>query len=520
MGRHDARVLADPVGERRLVSRRAGVEGPEPLLARIEQWVRRSPEAPAVLDAHGGLTYADLWARSCAVTDTLARAGIREGECVAVGTARRRELVAVLLGVWRLGASFVPVDAAWPRDRVGHILRDSCARSAVSAASDAPSFLGHGVGVLDPSGEWLQPVAGDPRAAAPRMAYVLYTSGTTGQPKGVEVSHAALFALFARNERWIDVRPGDTALSFHSLTFDVSLWELFRPLTRGARVVLCDATAMLDPRRLVDWSEAHAVTHMCQTPTAFRSFSTAAIARGAVLPSLRTVLLAGEALRFEELSSWMDAHGDERPELWNVYGPTETTVYASAHRVRMREAQEEERSLIGTALGHVRVSVDRTASDGGDVGEIVIGGEGVARGYRNLADLTREKFVVRDGVRLYRSGDLGRSTDAGEIEFLGRNDAQVKVRGYRVELEEVEHWLRRHAGVDDSVAVVLADSIVAGVVRTDGRQLDLRALRAFLADHLPMFMRPSRIVELDRIPLTQSGKIDRAAAAAVLREPT
>jgi amino acid adenylation domain-containing protein len=476
------------------------------------------PGALAVVDAHGGLTYGDF---DRVVSDTAAAlraAGAGSGATVLVATSRRREVVAALFAVLRAGAAYVPVDLEWPANRIDAVVADSAAAIGVVADGDPSALSGRGLAVFDAaSRSWHSHASREsgPVSSA-SLAYVLYTSGSTGQPKGVEVPRTALAALFARNAWWTPIRRGDVALCSHSLTFDFSVWEVFRPLLAGATLVLADRTTMADPRRTLDVVESNRVTHLCRTPTALRGFVARALESPDRLRSLRSMIIAGEPVYHEDVREWFAAFGDDEPEVWNGYGPTETTVFCTAHRMRLADADRGRASIIGRSLGHATVALEDVDAEG--VGEIVIGGPAVAAGYRNRPELTARSFVDGPGGRRYRSGDFARAGEDGSLEFLGRRDGQVKVRGYRVELEEVEFQLRRDPSVVQCVAVASPDSVLAGVVPANGGAFDERRLRLFAGTRLPAYMRPARIVRLDGVPTSSSGKVDRCEAARVIDE--
>ncbi|HET9228125.1 MAG TPA: non-ribosomal peptide synthetase, partial [Thermoanaerobaculia bacterium] len=333
------------------------------------------------------------------------------------------------------------------------------------------------------------------------LAYLLYTSGSTGRPKGVQVTHQNVVSFFAAMDRVLGPEPG-TWLAVTSLSFDISVLELLWTLSRGFRVVIADPERPLAP-------QLAGVTHLQCTPSLAQTLAADPDAREAMRP-LRRLVVGGEALP-ETLAA--DLAGLIQGEVWNLYGPTETTVWSTAWKVRPGAVS------IGQPIANTRVYVlDREGRPAPLVpGELAIGGEGVTRGYLKRPDLTAERFVPdpfgEPGARLYRTGDLARWKPSGELEFLGRLDHQVKVRGHRIELGEVEAALRAHPSVRQAAAIVSDQRLLAFVA---GESTDLRS---FLEARLPGYMVPSEIVPLPSLPLTPNGKLDRHALAGLKIAP-
>ena len=483
------------------------------ITAAIADVAQRDPTRRAIGDARGWLNYAELDAHVARLAHALAERGIGPGAVVGLWAARDRLVPAAICAIWSVGAAYVAIDPRWPAARIHYVLEDSGARHTVTA--DDPAMLleqvGTDHGVLDISRATWHGAVHAASLGAPGLAYILYTSGSTGSPKGVEITRRNVAALFGYNRDWAPMGAHDVGIAFHSLTFDVSVWDTLRPLASGAAVLLCDQRMQADPGRVLSAVLEHRASHLCMTPTAFRAFQASAVERGEPT-GLREVFLCGERLTFADLEPWFDLH-DEHTRLWNVYGPTETCVYSTAFHVREQHVRDEPGSLIGTALGHVKVAIGDPGDDG--AGEIVISGPGVARGYHNRPEQSNAVFE-HGATSSYRTGDVGRRRSTGDLEYLGRRDSQVKLRGYRVELEEIETAARRHPLVRDCVAVVSSvgrgDEIVLGVVGGVGD----RDLRLFLATTLPTYMIPSRTVRLDSLPATSSGKLDRRTALDLL----
>ncbi|HEX8273213.1 MAG TPA: amino acid adenylation domain-containing protein [Longimicrobiaceae bacterium] len=478
----------------------------------VEAQAAAAPDRVAVEGGDGALTYAELDRRAGAVAAGLRARGIGPESRVAIFVDRSAGMLAALLGVLKAGGAYLPLDPAYPADRIAYILEDSGARAVLTEralAGALPAFAGEVV-LLDeiPAGD--AGAAGAP-VAPENLAYVIYTSGSTGKPKGVQVPHRAVVNfLHAMRER-----PGlaadDVLLAVTTLSFDIAGLELFLPLAVGARVVVASREAAADARLLAERIASSGATAMQATPATWRML----LASGwGGHPGLRA-LCGGEALD-GELARRL------RPqvaELWNLYGPTETTIWSTAQRVDATDGPPP----IGRPIGNTRVYVLDDALDPvppGVEGELCIAGDGVARGYLHRPELTAERFVPEPGgggATMYRTGDLVRG--GAEIRYLGRIDHQVKVRGFRIELGEIEAALARLPAVRQAVVAAREDgtgerALAAYLVAEPGGLPPVGELRAALAAELPEYMVPSAFVELEALPLTPNGKTDRRALPA------
>ena len=362
------------------------------------------------------------------------------------------------------------------------------------------------------------------------LAYVIYTSGSTGTPKGVLVTHRNVSRLFAATEQWFDFKPADVWTMFHSFSFDFSVWEIWGALLYGGTLVVVPYWVSRSPEAFHDLLVAAGVTMLSQTPSAFRQLLSVDEQRAsdAAAPTngdglqLRTVVFGGEALAVGRLLPWLERHGAERPRLVNMYGITETTVHVTYRQLNLDDARLNHGSPIGERIKDLDVYVldERMAVvPVSVVGELYVGGEGLARGYLRRPELTAERFVPhpyssRPGARLYRTGDLVRWLPTGELEYIGRADEQVKIRGFRVELGEIEATLASHAGVKAAVVMAREDDgekhLVAYVVAETAEQaLTVSEMRAHLRVKLPDYMVPASLVLLEELPLTPHGKVDR-----------
>jgi amino acid adenylation domain-containing protein len=480
------------------------------------------------------LTYRELDARVAALAGTVAARC--DGGTVGILLDRSVDMVVAALAVVRAGAAYVPVDPATPVARTALILTDAAPALVITTAAlaDRVGDAAPVVLVEEPGGTPLPAEAC--QAGWDTPAYVIFTSGTTGRPKGVQVSHGNLVRLFTATEDQYGFGPDDVWTLFHSFAFDFSVWEMWGPLLYGGCVVVVPREVATDPAAFRNLLLDNGVTVLNQTPTAFTQLIAEDARHAGRLP-LRHVIFGGEALRFADLRRWAGKYGDTAPRLVNMYGITETTVHAS-YRPVVRADLDRTDSPIGVPLSDldfVLVDGDLNPVPDGETGEIVVAGPGVALGYLNRPDLTAERFVTVGGVRGYRSGDLAVRVD-GEYVYQGRGDDQVKIRGFRIELGEIQAALTGAPGVRQ--AAVLVDRPPASQVVTRPSTFRLSDTRALLrgpggqpatgpriiayvvgdvdADQvfahlnasLPAYMVPAFVVAVERIPLNHNGKVD------------
>jgi amino acid adenylation domain-containing protein len=397
----------------------------------------RAPDAVALSDGEERLTYGQALAEGRHVAAALRDAGVRPGARVALLLGRGAGAVVAMLGVLAAGAAYVPIDPDYPPERVRVLLEDSEPDAVIAASADAA-----GEGRLDLARARARACDDDvapepPPGGADAAAYVIFTSGSSGRPKGVVVTHGNVLALLRGALPLFDVGANDVWTQFHSTSFDFSVWELWGAFATGARVVCVGREAALDPRRLLALLHEERVTVLSQVPSAFRRLVTAHAAVQAPALALRYVVFGGEAVDLPSVDTFLArarARGEE-PQCINMYGITETTVHATFKRIDARVAAGRG-SPIGTPLPHLTIALVDAEGDPvppGSEGEMWIAGDGVAAGYLGRPDLTAERFVARtvagvDG-RWYRSGDLAVRSPDGELEYRGRNDEQVKLRG-------------------------------------------------------------------------------------------
>jgi amino acid adenylation domain-containing protein len=422
----------------------------------------------------------------------------------------------------------------YPADRLAFMIEDSGVLIVLTQAALKPVIAGTNAEALalDESSALLAgssdrnvEVSGE---SPDQLAYVIYTSGSTGKPKGVLITHRNVMRLLTSTAELYAFNERDVWTLFHSVAFDFSVWEIWGALLYGGRLVIVPFETSRAPGAFYDLLLSEHVTVLNQTPSAFRQLICEDERRsGTDELALRYVIFGGEALQLSALRPWYERHEETRPQLVNMYGITETTVHVTYRPIRMADILDGRGSLIGEPLGDLDCYV--LDSHGQPVptgvpGELYVGGPGLARGYLHRPELTAERFIdhpFRDGrgERLYKSGDLVRRLEEGDIEYLGRLDLQVKIRGFRIELEEIEAVLNQHPAIRECVVLAPKDAsgdqrLIAYVVLAAGAHPSLRDLREHVAAKLPEYMVPSAIVMLDAFPLTVNGKLDRRALPA------
>ncbi|MGI9116003.1 MAG: hypothetical protein DLM52_06395 [Chthoniobacterales bacterium] len=462
-------------------------------------------------------SYGELENAATQLAHYLRSRGAGPEQVVALALERSPEFVAAALGVMKAGAAYLPMDPAHPDERLRFMLRDAGVRLLITKGSVAHRFAGVEVELVllddDRDAIKAQPTElAEVELRPDSLAYVVYTSGSTGEPKGVEVTHRSLSNLVSWHARAFDLDESDRATFQAGVGFDAAVWEIWPHLAVGAAIHLPDESTRLSAEALRAWVVQNRITI---------SFAPTALAEQLIAlnwpptTSLRFLLAGADTL-----------HRYPRQNLpftlVNNYGPTECTVVATSGIVQPRPDGCQALPSIGAPIDNVTVRILgdewREVADNAS-GEIYIGGAGVARGYRNRPELTTERFVTLDGERMYRTGDLGRRLPNGEIAFLGRVDDQVKIRGYRIELGEVNSVLSEQAAVQASAVIAREDApgekrLVAYVVPAAGASRDEQRLREAIRRRLPDHMEPSAFVWMDALPLTPNGKIDRAALPA------
>ena len=480
----------------------------------------RTPDAAAFIIGDETFSYRDVDERANQLARLLALRGVRRGDRVDICLDRTVEMPVAMAAALKAGAAYVPLDPAHPPDRLRYIVEDARLTCLVTSSWLAESFDAASVAsvLLDAAAselDSLETSKPEVPVAPEDVAYVIYTSGSTGRPKGVQVEHRNVVSFLDAMRREPGLKESDVLLAVTTLSFDIAGLEIWLPLSVGAKVVLASKGDVLVGDKLIDLIDRHQATFMQATPSTWRLLLDAgwggktdmkALCGGEAMPiGLAAPLLARVA------------------QLWNMYGPTETTIWSTAGRVLETTGAPS----IGRPIANTRVYVlepsGALAAPGG-FGELAIGGEGVARGYWNRPELTAEKFVNialpgGGSERVFKTGDVVRFRNDGQLEFHGRRDNQIKLRGYRIELGEIEAILAADQAVNDVVVVVREDEpgdrrLVAYVVARVGETFDPEAARAVLKAALPVYMIPAEFVVLTAMPLTPNGKVDRAGLPA------
>ena len=472
------------------------------------------PEAPAVRSDEAVLTYRGLQERAQTLAARLDRHGVVPGDRVAILLERSPDLIAALLAAWRIGALYVPLDQGFPQKRLAYMLEDAGIRAVITSRAFAPLLPEEAarqavyVDDLDcePAGlgDAVQP------ADSADSAYIIYTSGSTGQPKGVEVGHRGLVNCLLAVQALIGLRPGDRLLAITTVSFDIATVELLMPLIAGGVVDIVPDGVVADGARLTEMIATHKPDYMQATPSIWKT-----VLAGGWQGDNHLCLCAGGESLSRELAEQLVGRGRA---LWNLYGPTETTVWSAACQV---ESSPDKAVSIGRPLANTQVFIldeRRQPVPLGAIGELYIGGAGLARGYWRRPDLSAERFVAhpfQPGDRLYRTGDLARYLPDGNLLCLGRLDDQVKIHGVRVELGEIEAALRNIHAIQDAVVTAWQDArgdiqLVGHVIAAAQPGPSSGEIRTLLREQLPEVMIPAYLLFTNSFPLTANGKIRRA----------
>jgi amino acid adenylation domain-containing protein len=502
--------------------------GPEPSTSSVpalfSAQAARTPQAAAVVYADTTLTYRQLDTTSTQLANLLTAYGVGPGDVIALLLPRSSQAIVAILAVLKTGAAYLPIDPAHPEARVAFLLHDTTPAAVLTTSELAHRLDGQHLVVIDVDDPTVasQPGTALPAPAADNIAYVLYTSGTTGTPKGVAITHRNITQLLASLAADVTYAPGQAWTQFHSYAFDFSVWEIWGALLHGGRLVVVSEHVTRSPDELLALLVAEKVSVLSQTPSAFDALQAVAEARpelGRQL-ELAAVVFGGEALQPQRLGSWLAIHPGP-PRLINMYGITETTVHASVREIGERDTHTAV-SPIGRPLPDLSFFVLDPwlrPVPAGVVGELYVAGDQVAYGYWRRSALTASRFVAcpfgEAGTRMYRSGDLVCWSADGQLSYLGRADGQVKIRGYRIEPAEITAALSQLAGVEQAVVIAREDR--PGDKRLVGYmtgEADPTIAREELATRLPPYMVPAAIMVLERMPLTVNGKLDTAALPA------
>jgi amino acid adenylation domain-containing protein len=488
----------------------------------------RGPTGDAM---HYALSYKELNEKSQQLAYLLRQKGVTPDTIVGVMLERSIEMIIAIFGILKAGGAYLPFDPECPEERVSYMLKDSNTSILVTNGEELERRSGINEKIVNGelsmvNCQWESVVknrhtcsedtsSSTCPVSPANLAYIIYTSGTTGKPKGTLITQHNVVRLLFNEKFQFDFNSNDTWTLFHSYCFDFSVWEMYGALLYGGKLRLIPRMTAVDTQEFLEILATEKVTVLNQTPSAFYNLANLEVQVPHKHLHLKYVIFGGEALKLAKLQQWKEKYPETR--LINMFGITETTVHVTYKEVEIRDIQLS-RSNIGrpipTLYTYIMDGYQRLLPIG-IPGEICVGGEGVARGYLNRPQLTSEKFVKHPyipGQRLYRSGDLGRLLENGDMEYLGRIDHQVKIRGHRIELGEIESILSKHENIKESVvtATELArDEMCLCAYIVSHNELDTPALREYLSRELPLYMIPSYFVRLETIPLTVNGKVNR-----------
>ena len=477
----------------------------------------KTPDALALLFEEQQLTYQELNQRANQLARLLHARGVGPEIRVGISLTRSIEMVIAILGVLKAGGAYVPLDPSWPAKRLEFVLLSSQVSLLLTFQPLIAMFSSYKKQILCLDTDWAGAVQRstlnlDKEVQLCNLAYVIYTSGSTGEPKGVLLEHQGLNNLIETQKRTFTAGPGSRILQFAALSFDASIWEIGMSLGTGAILQLAPQEMILPGEPLLQVLQEKAITHVTLPPSVLTLLPVVE------LVSLQAIILAGEICPAELVARWGKSH-----RIFNAYGPTEGTVCATIARCSGRE----QKPWIGRPISHTQVYLlDRYFQPVplGVPGEIYLGGVNLARGYLGRADLTAERFIPHPfssepGMRLYQTGDRARYLANGEIDFLARADRQMKLRGFRIELDEIETVLQSHPAVCEAVVIARETTsgetrLVAYVTAQENAALTPEGLRQVLRERLPGYMVPLFFLILEAMPLTSNGKLDRSALPA------
>lgn len=486
----------------------------------FEERVYRSPQAIAIEYLDEKVTYNELNLRVNQLAEVLIRNGIEQESIVAIVMDKSIDMIAAMLAILKCGGAYLPIDPMYPEDRIKFMIEDSHAKASIISNSTKLSRECLFNKVINVDELKLNPLSVSSiksRSKPSSLAYVIYTSGTTGTPKGVMVEHRNIVSLITTSNLSFNFTQTDVWTMFHSHCFDFSVWEIYGALLFGAKLIIIPKEVSVNPTRFLELLEEKKVTVLNQTPTAFYNLMEEDLKTKKKCLCLKYIIFGGEALTTTKVKAWKDRY--DQIKFINMYGITETTVH-----VTFKEILDDDIQLGISNIGKPIPTAQVYLLDEklnivpiGIVGELYIGGEGVTRGYLNRRELTLERFIpspFTTGERIYKTGDMGKYLENGEIEYISRKDEQVKIRGFRIELKEIEMLLLNHTGIRDVVVVPNKDKgeniYLCAYVVAKNKSI-ISTLRSYLSELVPDYMIPAFFISIDRFPTTSNGKIDTKA---------
>ncbi len=486
------------------------------LIEIFEDQVAKTPENIALVFEEHAMTYKEVNSKANQLARMLRSKGVGRNDAVGVLMDKNMQVVISMLGILKAGGAYVPIDVNYPQDRIDYIIENSKLKWVLSSGQYSTLVNRKDtliVNVLE--AENFADISNLPVMNHPEdLCYVIYTSGTTGMPKGVMIEHKNVVRLLFNDKFQFEFTDKDVWTMFHSHCFDFSVWEMYGPLLYGGKLVIVSQSDAKDPNTYLDILQKHKVTILNQTPTAFYSLNNACEQREITLPDVRYVIFGGEALIPSKLKRWKEVH--PKAKLINMYGITEITVHTTYKEIGHEEIEKGVGNL-GKALptGSIYL-LDHNLKQVpfGVLGEIYVGGYGVARGYMNNEELTNSRFIENPfnaGDRLYKSGDFAVLHTNGDLEYKGRIDRQVQLKGFRIELKEIEHHLNQFELIDDVVITKTISEnnepfLCAYYIAQE--EINVSTLRNYLEEKLPSYMIPSYYMKIDEIPFTSNNKID------------
>lgn len=499
----------------------------ETIISRFKQSVEQWPDKVAVRDSDQALTYKDLDQQSDQVARELLRLGVAPGQRVGICLERSAELLPALLSVLKTGACYVPIDPNYPEKRVDLIIKDSEISLVLTSSGLSKTVNFSNVqsvilaAVLKKSDRKKTPSL--PEITPSNKAYMIYTSGSTGKPKGVQVTHQNVVRLFDTTANLFNFNQNDRWVLFHSYAFDFSVWEMWGALFYGGTLTVVTQRTAQSTEEFYRLLHEHRITILNQTPTAFKLLAEhehrLSVAQRLPL-ELRCVVFGGEKLEFNSLQKWIQLHGLDQILLVNMYGITETTVHATYFELQ-EDVLKQNKSIIGSPLSDMNIFVldeNLQVLPQGFIGEFYVSGLGLSAGYWKREELNQERFFDLDlpggSRRVYKTGDLGYVDEKNQLVYVSRNDSQVKIRGHRIELEEITHYIRSVEDVNDALVmpVQISSSLQLGayvILKDDADATScLEAIKKLLQKQLPAYMIPSFWKALQQFPQTANGKVD------------
>jgi tyrocidine synthetase-3 len=469
------------------------------------------PSRIAVVFGDRKLTYEELNKRSNQIARLLRVKGVKSGSIVGLMVRRSVEMLIGIMGILKAGGAYLPIDPEYPEDRIDYMLEDSKAHILLteSTSCEKVKFQGEKIDLTDEKISWQSSQNLENINGAEDLAYVIYTSGSTGKPKGVMIEHRQVVNFIEGISKRLDLTSWKTILCVTTISFDIFVLETLVPLVTGLKVVIANESEQMDSRKLNEVIVKNNVEIVQITPSRLQMLMLNETFEQTI-KSIKMLMIGGEALPAQTIEKLGD---NSKLKVFNMYGPTETTVWST-----VKEITTKDQITIGSPIANTQVYIldnNMKQQPVGVQGEIYIAGEGLARGYLNNDELTGKRFVenpfVKDG-RMYKTGDLGKWLENGEIEFLGRADYQVKIRGYRIELGEIENLINAYEGVERAVVIDREDEshikyLCAYIVSSNG--VSNEELKEYLTKKLPEYMVPTYFIRIEIMPLTPNGKVDR-----------